>query len=143
MKKTFNKNKFVGNVAMKIALSRTNDPEFLADIVKTILNKYFKNVSKYDLLYAFEHNNPITELVNPNLNKIKEYAERFYIDTAKIKELIDLHINEFEIAWIYDWWKKDHKELYAAMVNNVKRAEMEEYITTQINLIVVDIKAKL
>lgn len=128
---------------MKLAESRMDDPEFLADICRAILNKYFKDVTKYDLLDAFKNNQPITELVNPNLGKIKQFGEKFYIDTKKIKELIDNHMVDFEIAWIYDWWKKDQKPLYAAMINNTDRHKMEKYVTTQVNLIVVDIKAKL
>ena len=144
--KKLNLKRLSSNIAIRLVQSRAqNDPEFLADISKAFLNKYFKLITKADFLYYFENDKDLSELVSPNLEKLGEYAKKVHLDTKQVKELINLHMPNFEIGWVKDWWKTDHKHLYAALVNQPvqKQKDMEIWIVDQVEEIVKKLTSKL
>lgn len=138
--------KLAGKIGMKLAQSRAkNDPEFLADITKAFLKKYFKQITREDLLDYYNHKKDLVELIAPNIDKLTEFADKISLDTSQIKELIDQHMPQFEISWIKIWWKEDHKHLYAALVNQPKekQEDMENWIVEQVQNLTKELVSKL
>lgn len=138
--------KLAAKIGMKLAQSRAkNDPEFLADITKAALKKYFRQITGEDLLDYYKNKKNLTELIGSNMNKLTEFADKISLDTKDIKELIDQHMTQFEISWIKIWWKEDHKHLYAALMNQPKekQEDMENWIVEQVQNIAKELTSKL
>lgn len=135
--KRINGKKFISNFAVRIAQSRAeNDPEFLADIVKIFLNKYFFNsLTPNQLIVAFEEKEDLTSMINQNMHVLKKLSERVHLDSSKIKDLITRYLPEFEIDWIYQWWQTDQKKLYAALKNYHNRDNLEIYLVLEVKAV--------
>lgn len=135
--KQINGKKFVSNFAIRLAQSRAeNDPEFLADISTIFLNKYFFNdLTPNELIVAFERGEDLTSLIRQNMHVLEKLSKRVHLDKSKIKNLISQYLPEFEIDWIYTWWKSDQKKLYAAMKNYHNRDNLEIYMADQVKAV--------
>jgi len=129
--------KFIANFAVRLAQSRAeHDPEFLADITKIFLNKYFfNNLTPNELIVAFEKGEDLTSMIKENMHVLKKYADKAHLNTSKIKGLIGQYLPEFEIDWIYQWWKTDQKRLYASLKNYHNRDNLEIYLADQIKVV--------
>lgn len=138
--KNFKKDKFLQTAALKFFKNRAmHDPKFLAGIMTSIINPYFKKITPHEFIYGYEENIPLLHQVTPHYGKMGKYAEKFNLRKTDMKEIFEKYMPEFKIDWIYTWFKKDHPALYAAMVNYPDREAMEKHVVHEIRNVAEDL----
>ncbi len=136
-------NKFIGNFIFNMMKSKLNDPEFLKTTTRTILNEQFRNITPSHIEYAFEHDEDLSKYIEKNINKLNGVTSTLGIDTTDIKDLLKKYTPNFEISWIYEWWKKDQKKFYGMLINHPKRTLFEIWLVGQLTNISRKLMLKL
>ena len=119
------------------------NPEMMAKITRSFLNKYFKNLEADDLEQSFEKKQDLTELLDTNIDKLRKFSEEYGISVEEIKQMINDNLHDFELSWILDWWKSDQPRLYGCIINHPQRQEFETWIVQQVYKLAYSIEDKL
>jgi len=136
-------NKFLGNFIFNMMKNKLNDPEFLKITTRTILNEQFRNISPNQIEYAFEHDEDLSKYIEGNINKLNSVTSNLGIDTTDIKDLLKKYTPNFEIKWIYEWWKKDQKQFYGMLINHPRKTMFEIWLVGQLTNISRKLMLKL
>lgn len=104
------------------------DPQFLSDLMTSILNPYFDQITEQNFIDGYEQKVGLLQQVEPHYGKLADITQKIGLKKSEMKEIYEKYMPEFKIAWIYTWFSRDHPPLYAAMVNYIPRAEMENYV---------------
>jgi hypothetical protein len=134
----------IKHIAVKIGRKVIErNPEVMAKITRSFLNRYFKNLQVDELEQSFEQRKDLTELLDTNIDKLRKFSEEYGISTTEIKQMINDNLHDFDISWILEWWKKDQNRLYGCIINHPQRMEFETWIVEQVFKLADKIKEKL
>lgn len=119
------------------------NPEIMAKITRSFLNRYFKNLEVDELEQCFETKQDLTNMIDTNIDKLRKFSEEYGISSQEIKQMINDNLHDFEISWILDWWKSDQPRLYGCIINHPQRQEFETWIVQQVYKLAYSIEDKL